>query len=151
MARPYLSYGLDHGCRSLSACAESHAALFHIRARYVKFYGMDSRQVRKTFGCSCILVYRSAGYVHHHFRVEIFQQRICFGDEMFHAFVLKPDCIEHSRRRFGHARIRIALTRFQGGAFDYKTAETLEIHEICIFKTVSESTRCRQYWVLKLE
>ena len=71
--------------------------------------------------------------------------------EIIHALVLKAYGIQHSRRRLGHARIRIALTRLERGAFHDKTAQTVQVDKICELLAVAEGARCRKYRIFQFQ
>ena len=58
------------------------------------------------------------------------------------ADVLQADGIEHSGGGFKQARRRVPSHRLLGEAFDYKSAEAVEVHDV--FELDAVSRRCRK-------
>ena len=103
-------------------------------------------------GAFAVFLDGKAGDIRQHLSViDLFQFRQDLFLHLMDAGILQPDRIQHAGRRFRDARQRIAVARMQGRSLDRETAGEIDIEEIQIVHSVSESAAGRDQRVLQFE
>ena len=74
---------------------------------------------------------------------------IYFFTEGLDSHVLESYGVEHSRRGFGHTRVRVTLTSFACGAFDDDAPKPVEVDEVGEFFAIAEGAAGGHHGVLK--
>ena len=146
-----LAHGTHHAGGSLGGNAEGHAAVVHVGAGDVQFYGVDVLQGVYALGTTGIVLGRGTGHVDYHLRVYLAYLGIDGFAEVLYALVLQAHAVEHAAWGFGHTGVVVALAGQEGGSLHYDATYGGEVHHVLEFYAVAEGATGRHYGVLHLK
>ena len=98
-----------------------------------------------------VFFHRFATDVDNHGHIEITQVGEFLRNEAIYTDVLESDRVQHAGRSFHDALHRITGPRHARNAFNDNRTESVQIHEIDVFTTVTEGPRCRHDGVSHLD